>query len=91
MGRLHTAQEALKSFDIAQNIFEWTSFDLIYARQHQSLSQWKNELKQALSLGLNHMSLYQLTIEPGTAFGDRFEKGNLKGRQMKILLLIYLK
>ena len=75
----HTAQEALKSFDIAQNIFERTSFDLIYARQHQSLSQWENELKQALSLGLNHMSLYQLTIEPGTAFSDRFEKGNLKG------------
>ncbi|NDH25370.1 MAG: coproporphyrinogen III oxidase [Rhodobacteraceae bacterium] len=79
LGRLHTAQEALKSFDIAQNIFERTSFDLIYARQHQSLSQWENELKQALSLGLNHMSLYQLTIEAGTAFGDRYEKGNLKG------------
>ncbi len=79
LGRLHTAKEALKSFDMAQKVFERTSFDLMYARQSQTLEDWKSELKQALNIGLDHMSLYQLTIEKGTAFGDRYAAGKLRG------------
>ncbi len=79
LGRLHTAKEALNSFELVQKVFQRTSFDLIYARQDQTLLQWKDELKQALSIGLDHMSLYQLTIENGTAFGDRYYAGKLVG------------
>ena len=79
LGRLHTAAEALQAFEIARKTFDKTSFDLIYARQNQTLDQWKNELNHALSLGLDHMSLYQLTIESGTAFGDLYKSGRLKG------------
>jgi putative oxygen-independent coproporphyrinogen III oxidase len=79
LGRVHTAAEALQAFDIARNIFERVSFDLIYARQDQSLADWKHELQCALTLAVDHLSLYQLTIEDGTVFGDRFAKGQLRG------------
>lgn len=79
LGRLHSAKDALSAFDVAKSEFDRVSFDLIYARQHQSLSQWEAELTQALSVSDNHLSLYQLTIEQGTAFGDRFNRGQLKG------------
>jgi oxygen-independent coproporphyrinogen-3 oxidase len=79
LGRLHTATEAMQAFDIARNVFNRVSFDLIYARQDQSLSDWENELDQALGLAVDHLSLYQLTIEDGTAFGDRYAAGKLRG------------
>ena len=79
LGRTHTVKEALSAFDIAQQNFTAVSFDLIYARQNQNLTQWEMELNQALDLGASHMSLYQLTIEQGTAFGDRYNRGLLKG------------
>lgn len=79
LGRLHDAQEARRAIAVSQSIFERTSFDLIYARQDQSLGQWKQELKEALTLAQGHLSLYQLTIEPGTVFGARFDRGLLKG------------
>ena len=79
LGRLHTAQEARTAFDTARAIFDRVSFDLIYARQNQSLAMWEAELKEALSMAADHLSLYQLTIEDGTAFGDRYAKGMLKG------------
>ena len=79
LGRLHTAAEGLRAFDAANQIFERASFDLIYARQNQKLSEWEGELRKALQVGADHMSLYQLTIEPNTAFGDRFERGSLRG------------
>ncbi|TMM52607.1 radical SAM family heme chaperone HemW [Sulfitobacter sabulilitoris] len=79
LGRIHTTQEALKAFDIARNTFERVSFDLMYARQDQSLASWKSELDQALSLAIDHLSLYQLTVEQGTAFGDRYAAGKLRG------------
>ena len=79
LGRTHTVQEALSAFEIAQENFTAVSFDLIYARQNQKLKHWEKELTQALGLGANHMSLYQLTIEQGTAFGDRYNRGLLKG------------
>ncbi len=79
LGRLHSADEALRAFDIARGVFDRVSFDLIYARQRQSLEAWQAELKQALSLAVDHLSLYQLTIEDGTAFGDRYHAGKLRG------------
>jgi len=79
LGRLHSVAEALAAFDIARDCFDRVSFDLIYARQDQGLSEWETELKQALSMAIDHLSLYQLTIEPGTAFGSRFAAGGLRG------------
>lgn len=79
LGRLHSSAEALAALEIARNCFERVSFDLIYARQHQTLAEWKAELQQALALGTGHLSLYQLTIEDGTAFGDRHRAGRLRG------------
>ena len=79
LGRLHTAGEALAAFDIARSTFARVSFDLIYGRQNQTLPQWEAELRTALSLGLDHLSLYQLTIEPGTAFSERYDAGKLPG------------
>ena len=79
LGRIHTTKEALAAFDVARARFERVSFDLIYARQNQSLESWKTELKQALAMAVDHLSLYQLTIEDGTAFGDRYARGKLTG------------
>lgn len=79
LGRLHTVAEALQAFETARGIFDRVSFDLIYARQNQSLSDWSAELRQALGLAADHLSLYQLTIEQGTAFGDRYAAGKLRG------------
>jgi putative oxygen-independent coproporphyrinogen III oxidase len=79
LGRLHSAKEAFTAIDIAMNEFDRMSFDLIYGRQNQDLNQWEAELTQAISLGSTHLSLYHLTIEAGTAFGDRFDRGKLRG------------
>lgn len=79
LGRLHSAREALNALDVARSVFERVSFDLIYARQDQSALDWQQELQQALSFDPSHLSLYQLTIEDGTAFGDRYARGGLTG------------
>ncbi len=79
LGRVHTVAEAKQAFEIARKKFDRVSFDLIYARQGQSLRSWRKELSEALSMAVDHLSLYQLTIEPGTAFGERYAKGGLKG------------
>lgn len=79
LGRLHSVAEARQAFDIARSTFDRVSFDLIYARQHQSLTDWQTELNEALTMAIDHLSLYQLTIEDGTAFGNRFAAGGLKG------------
>lgn len=79
LGRLHSVDEALAAFDIARTHFERVSFDLIYGRQDQTRAAWESELRQALALAIDHISLYQLTIEQGTAFGDRYAIGNLRG------------
>ncbi|MHA1525342.1 MAG: radical SAM family heme chaperone HemW [Alphaproteobacteria bacterium] len=78
LGRQHTAQEALDAFAVARDNFDRVSFDLIYARPGQSVEQWCKELSTALGHVLDHVSLYQLTIEPGTAFFDLRERGKLK-------------
>ncbi len=79
LGRLHSAADALRAFDTARATFDRVSFDLIYARQHQTPDDWRAELDRALALGLDHLSLYQLTIEDGTAFGARHAAGKLPG------------
>ncbi|WP_375687882.1 radical SAM family heme chaperone HemW [Pseudooceanicola sp. LIPI14-2-Ac024] len=79
LGRLHDLDQALAAFDMARETMGRVSFDLIYARQDQSLDDWRAELERALALAVDHISLYQLTIEDGTAFGDRFRRGGLKG------------
>jgi oxygen-independent coproporphyrinogen-3 oxidase len=79
LGRIHSVDEAKAAFEIARTTFERVSFDLIYARQNQTLEAWKAELREALGLAIDHLSLYQLTIEAGTAFGDRYAKGKLRG------------
>ena len=79
LGRIHTVAEARAAFDIARTCFDRVSFDMIYARQHQTLDAWRAELTEALSMTVDHLSLYQLTIENGTAFGDRYAVGKLRG------------
>ncbi len=79
LGRLHTAAEAMAAFDVARSVFDRVSFDLIYARQDQSVAAWAAELDRALSLEPDHLSLYQLTVEEGTAFGARHAAGRLRG------------
>ena len=68
LGRLHGAEEALKALEVAQKAFERVSFDLIYALPDQTAAQWEAQLARALGFGTDHLSLYQLTIEPGTRF-----------------------
>ena len=79
LGRLHNADEAREAVLLANRLFDRVSFDLIYARQDQTLAAWEEELSGALSIASGHLSLYQLTIEPGTAFADRLDRGRLKG------------
>jgi len=79
LGRLHSVKEARQAFDIARECFDRVSFDLIYARQDQTLADWRAELGEALSMAVDHLSMYQLTIEEGTAFGDRFARGGQRG------------
>ena len=68
LGRAHDKAEGLAALDIAQAVFDRVSFDLIYALPGQTQGDWEAELRQALSFGTGHLSLYQLTIEPGTRF-----------------------
>ncbi|MBB94720.1 MAG: coproporphyrinogen III oxidase [Rhodobacteraceae bacterium] len=79
LGRIHTVSDARAAFDIARGEFDRVSFDLIYARQDQDLDHWRRELRAALDMAVDHLSLYQLTIEDGTAFADRFKAGGLRG------------
>ena len=78
LGRLHSAAEGRMALAIARQVFDRVSFDLIYGRQGQSLDSWQTELDVALDMGMDHLSLYQLTIEPGTAFAARQMAGGLK-------------
>ncbi|MGX1198087.1 radical SAM family heme chaperone HemW [Parvibaculum sp. MBR-TMA-1.3b-4.2] len=75
LGRLHSAQEAMAAIALAREIFPRLSFDLIYARPGQTPQSWTTELRKALSHAADHLSLYQLTIEEGTAFERLYEKG----------------
>jgi len=77
LGRAHGVDEGLAALQTAQAAFDRVSFDLIYARPGQSLEAWEAELRRALRFGTEHLSLYQLTIEPGTRFATLAAKGQL--------------
>jgi len=77
LGRDHDGQASRKALDGALGAFERVSIDLIYAREGQNLKDWEKELSDTLTTGLDHLSLYQLTIEPGTAFDKRVARGDL--------------
>ena len=77
LGRAHDRNEAIAAIEHAREIFPRFSFDLIYARPGQSVAAWRSELDEALTLAGEHLSLYQLTIEPGTAFATLARRGEL--------------
>lgn len=77
LGRDHDAAAALAALETAQTLFARLSIDLIYAREGQSPDDWTAELTRVLAMGVDHLSLYQLTIEPGTAFARQAERGRL--------------
>jgi len=77
LGRLHSAAEAKAALRVAQHVFDRVSFDLIYARPEQTSVGWKAELSEALTFGVEHLSLYQLTIEPATPFATLHRTGQL--------------
>ncbi len=79
LGRMHTVAEARKAHDVARKAFGRVSFDLIYARQDQTAEAWRAELREALAMAPDHLSLYQLTIEDGTVFAARHARGLLPG------------
>lgn len=85
LGRMHTTAEAMQAFDIAKLNFKNVSFDLIYARQEQTLNSWRSELTTAIDMAVDHLSLYQLTIEAGTRFGDLAARNRLRGLPNDIL------
>ena len=75
LGRRHDVGEAIRALELARTIFPRVSFDLIYARPGQTVPAWRAELRQALALAADHLSLYQLTIEPGTQFEVLHRRG----------------
>lgn len=77
LGRLHDVADALKAIRLARDIFPRMSFDLIYARPNQTVEEWDRELKEAVSYAVDHLSLYQLTIEEGTPFYGLHKAGKL--------------
>ncbi|WP_370879921.1 radical SAM family heme chaperone HemW [Shinella sedimenti] len=88
LGRLHDAADALKAIKLARDIFPRMSFDLIYARPNQTVAEWDLELKEAVSYAVDHLSLYQLTIEEGTPFYGLHKAGKLivpDGEQSAVL------
>jgi putative oxygen-independent coproporphyrinogen III oxidase len=77
LGRQHSVTQAIEALEIARRLFPRVSFDLIYARPGQSIAAWRSELRRALDLVADHLSLYQLTIEPGTKFEALHRNGEI--------------
>ena len=77
LGRNHSAAEAMRALELARAVFSRLSIDLIYARPGQTVAHWTEELNRAVDLGFEHVSPYQVTIEPTTAFGRAFARGTL--------------
>lgn len=77
LGRQHSAAQALAALNAARQIFPRLSFDLIYARPGQDAAAWQAELREALAIAADHLSLYQLTIEPGTGFEALHRRGEI--------------
>ncbi len=78
LGRQHSAAQSIDALEVARKTFPRISFDLIYARPGQTLAAWQAELRQALALAADHLSLYQLTIEPGTKFALMHRRGEIE-------------
>src|SRR5690606_21064033 len=76
LGRQHNAAEAVTAIKIAASTFDRFSFDLIYARPQHTVEAWQAELNEALNYAVGHLSLYQLTIEPGTPFHTQHARGD---------------
>src|SRR5215468_1761417 len=77
LGRQHSVGQAITALETARAVFPRISFDLIYARRDQTLAGWRAELRQALTLAADHLSLYQLTIEPDTRFAAMHHRGEI--------------
>ncbi len=77
LGRMHNVEEATRALNLAQKNFDRVSLDLIYARPGQTIEAWRDELREALAFGTEHLSLYQLTIEPATPFATLHRTGKL--------------
>jgi putative oxygen-independent coproporphyrinogen III oxidase len=77
LGRQHSAQEAVAALALARRLFPRVSFDLIYARPNQDIAAWRSELRAALDIAADHLSLYQLTIEPATQFEALHRQGKI--------------
>ncbi len=89
LGRHHSAAQAMTALEVARAIFPRISFDLIYARPNQDLPAWRAELGRALALGPDHLSLYQLTIEPGTRFEALHRQGLLAVPEPELAAALY--
>ncbi len=89
LGRRHSAKEARVALALAREIFPRLSFDLITARPGQTVAAWRAELREALALADDHLSLYQLTIEPGTAFEAMRRRGELAELDEEVAAAIY--
>ncbi|UXN03536.1 radical SAM family heme chaperone HemW [Bartonella sp. HY406] len=89
LGRIHDVKQAIYAIGLARDIFPRLSFDLIYARPNQTPQSWESELNQAIDLAADHLSLYQLTIEEGTAFQRLYEAGKLKLPEPEDAALLY--
>ena len=89
LGREHSAAQAVAAIELAQGIFPRLSFDLIYARPGQEEAAWRAELRRALSLAADHLSLYQLTIEPGTKFATLYGRGEFALPEEDVAAALY--
>ncbi len=89
LGRRHSVSEALAAVDLARGIFPRLSFDLIYARPGQSVAAWRAELEAAMTHAADHLSLYQLTIEPGTPFHALHAAGKLQVPEPELARALY--
>ena len=89
LGRLHDVAEAKSALGMAIETFERVSLDLIYARPRQTVDAWRSELAEALAFGTEHLSLYQLTIEPGTPFAALARAGRLESTDDDIAAALY--
>ena len=89
LGRLHNVAEAKSALAMAMGVFDRVSLDLIYARPRQTVAAWSAELAEALAFGTEHLSLYQLTIEPGTPFAILAREGRLATPDEDIAAALY--
>jgi oxygen-independent coproporphyrinogen-3 oxidase len=89
LGRQHSAEQAIAALELGRKIFPRISFDLIYARPDQTEASWRAELRQALSLAADHLSLYQLTIEEGTKFATLYGRGEFALPEEELAARLY--